>query len=84
MAYQTHPLVNAPYTPTITLTVEITPARYKIEWIYTRTKVSGPENLELALIMKRKKKERLRNGHFFEHLVPACTIDLMDDLGLTR
>ena len=48
--------------------------------------MSGPDSLELALIMKKKerKKERLRNGHFFEHLVLACTIDFMNDLGLVR
>ena len=91
MAYQTHPLVNAPYTPTITYNCRDNakqtchgPARYKIEWIYTRTKASGPDSLELALIMKKKerKKERMTNGHFFEHLVLAYTIDLMNDLGL--
>ena len=59
------------------------PARYKMEWIYDmRTKVSGSDSLELALEMK--KKERLRKGHFFEHLVLACTIVLMNDLGLNR
>ena len=46
-----------------------------------RTKVRGPESLELALEM-RKKEERMRNGYFFEHLVLAYTIELMDDLGL--
>ena len=54
--------------------------RYKIEWIYMRTKVRGPQSLELALEMR--KKERLTNGYFFEHLVLAYTIELMDDLGL--
>ena len=48
-----------------------------------RSKVRGPDSLELALEM-RKKKERMRNGHFLEHLVLACTIDLMNDLGLVR
>ena len=49
-----------------------------------RTEVSGPDSLELALEMRKKerKKERLRNGHFCEHLVLACTMDLMNDLGL--
>ena len=47
-----------------------------------RTKVRGPESLELALEMR--KKERMRNGYFFEHLVLAYTIELMDDLGLIR
>ena len=31
-------------------------ARSKMEWIYTRTKVSGHGSLELALEMKKKKK----------------------------
>ena len=49
-----------------------------------RNKVRGSDSLELALEM-RKKKERMRNGHFFELLVlAACTIDLMNDLGLVR
>ena len=48
-----------------------------------RSKVRGPDSLELALEM-RKKKERMRNGHSFEHLVLACTIDLINDLGLVR
>ena len=47
-----------------------------------KTKVRGLDSLELALEMR--KKERLRNGHFFEHLVLAYTIDLMNDLGLVR
>ena len=47
-----------------------------------RTKVRGPDSLELALEMR--KKERLTNGYFFEHLVLAYTIELMDDLGLIR
>ena len=58
-----------------------------MEWIYTRNKASGPDSLELALIMKkkeRKKKERMTNGLFFKHLVLACTIVLMNDLGLDR
>ena len=58
-------------------------ARYKIEWIYMKSKVRGPESLEVALEM-RKKEERMRNGHFLEYLVLACTIDLMNDLGLAR
>ena len=50
-----------------------------------RTKVRGPDSLELALEMRkkeRKKEERMRNGLFFEHLVLTCTIVLMNDLGL--
>ena len=48
--------------------------------------MSGQGSLELAQENRKKerKKERLRNGHFFEHLVLACTIELMDDLGLVR
>ena len=48
-----------------------------------RSTVRGPDSLELALDL-RKKEERMRNGHFFEHLVLACTIDFMNDLGLVR
>ena len=57
-----------------------------MEWIYTRTKVSGHGSLELAQENRKKerKKERLRNGYFFEHLVLAYTIELMNDLGLIR
>ena len=43
--------------------------------------MSGPDSLELALIMKKRKIEK---WPFFEHLVLACTIDLMNDLGLVR
>ena len=64
MAYQTHPFDNAPYTPTIMygcrdnakLACHCTDARYKIEWIYMRTKVRGPDSLKLAL--ETRKKER--------------------------
>ena len=54
-------------------------ARSKIEWIYTRTKVSGHGSLELA--QENRKKDR-----FFEHLVLAYTytIELMNDLGPVR
>ena len=31
--------------------------------------------------LKERKKERLTNGHFFEQLVLAYTMDLMNDLG---
>jgi hypothetical protein len=31
------------------------PARYKMDWIYTQTKVSGQGSLELALEMRKKK-----------------------------
>ena len=46
-----------------------------MEWIYTRTKVSGPESLELALEMK--KKDRLTNALFLQlqkQLVQAYTV----------
>ena len=58
------------------------PARYKTGWIYTQTKMSDQGSIELALTMK--KKERLTNGLFFERLVLACAIVLMNDLGLNR
>ena len=89
MAYQTHPLVNALCIPTIMYNcrdnAKLTchgPARYKIEWTYTRTEVSGPDSLELALINDKERK--IEKWPFFEHLVLACTIDLMNDLGLVR
>ena len=44
--------------------------------------MSDQGSVELALIMK--KKERMTNGYFFEYLVLACTIVLMNDLGLNR
>ena len=48
-------------------------ARSKLEWIYTLAKVSGHGSLELAQENRKKerKKERMRNGCFFEHLVLA-------------
>ena len=51
-----------------------------------RTKVRSPDSLKLALEMRKKerKKERMRNGQFFEHLVLTCTIVLMNDVGLVR
>ena len=45
--------------------------------------MSGSDSLELALIMK-KKERKIEKWPFFEHLVLACTIDLMNDLGLVR
>ena len=57
------------------------PVRSKIEWIYTRTKVSGQESHELALIMK-KKETRIDKMHFFynfkKQLVQAYLIVSMD------
>ena len=47
-----------------------------------RTKVSGPESLELALVMK--KKERLTIGYFFTQLVQVYLIVSMDVWGLDR
>ena len=46
--------------------------------------MSGHDSLELA--QENRKKERLRNDNFFEHLVLAYTrtIELMNDLGLIR
>ena len=44
-------------------------------------------NLELALETRKKETEKERsvtNGHFFEHLVLAYTMDLINDLGLIR
>ena len=51
-----------------------------------RTTVSGHGSLELAQENRKKerKKERMTNGHFFEHLILAYTIELMNDLGLIR
>ena len=40
--------------------------RYKIEWIYTRTKVSGPDSLELALIMKMKERRKNEKWAIFQ------------------
>ena len=88
---------NALYTPTIK-SLSTCPdntkrachrrARSKIEWIYTQTKVSGHGSLELAKENRKKerKKERRKNEKwlFFEHLVLAYTIELMNDLGLVR
>ena len=73
MAYQTHPLVNAPYTPTITYNCRDIakqtchgPARYKMEWIYTKIKESGPDSLELALIMKKKEERKNEKWAIFQ------------------
>ena len=55
-----------------------------MEWIYTQTKMSDQGSLELALIMKKKEERKNEKWLFFEHLVLACTIVLMNDLGLVR
>ena len=44
--------------------------------------MSGPESLELALVMK--KKERMIIGYFFTQLVQAYLIISMDVWGLDR
>ena len=62
-------------------------ARYKIEGIYTQTKMSDQGSVELALIMKKKERKKERKNDkwlFFDHMVLACTIVLMNDLGLVR
>jgi hypothetical protein len=44
------------------------PARYKMEWIYTRTKVSGQVSLELALKERKKERENAIFSHsWFRH-----------------
>ena len=60
--------------------------RYEIEWIHTQTKMSDQGSLELALIMKKKerRKERITNGYFFEHLILAYTVVLMNDLAVVK
>ena len=63
------------------------PACYKMEWIYTRTKVSGQGSLELVLEnrkRKERKKERMTNCYFFIQLVQAYLIISMDVWGLDR
>ena len=49
-----------------------------------RSKARGPDSLELALEMRKKEERKNEKWPFFEHLVLACTIDLMNDLGLVR
>ena len=49
-----------------------------------RTKVRGPESLELALEMRKKERKKERKNEkwlFIEHLVLAYTIELMNNLG---
>ena len=58
--YQTHPqLINCPDNTKLVCHRRV---HYKMEWIYTPTKVSGQSSLELAL--ESRKKERLRIGNF--------------------
>ena len=53
--------------------------RSKIEWIYTRTKVSRQGSLELA-----QENERMTNGYFYTQLVQAYLNVSMDVWGLDR
>ncbi len=46
-------------------------ARYKMEWIYTQTKVSGQGSLELAQEIK-KKERKIEKWLFFKPLVLTC------------
>ena len=56
-----------------------------MEWgIYTQNKMRGQGNLELAQETIYIERKRMRNGLCFENLILACTMDLMDDLGLVR
>ena len=48
-----------------------------------RTKMSGPESLELALVMKKKERKN-DNWLFFTQLVQAYLIVSMDVWGLDR
>ena len=62
MAYQlmrcTHPPLRNNCRDNAKLTCRHGPVRYKIEWIYMRTKANGPDSLELALIMKKKERKK--------------------------
>ena len=81
ISYWTHPIVNGPYTPTITCTYMCNcqdntklachcTAHCKMEWIYTRTKIRGQDRLELDMEIQKEKK--IEKWPFFEHLVLAC------------
>ena len=50
---------------------------------YTQIKIIGQGSLELALEVK-KKERKIEKWLFFEHLILACTIVLIIDLGLNR
>ena len=56
---------------------------YKMEWIYMRTKVSGPERLELTLEMK-KKIEKMHSFCKFRNSLFSNTCVSMDVWGLDR
>ena len=73
----THPIIKcADQTHRYYITVTTTqPALYEMEWIYIlRTKVSGPESLELALEMKQRKKENLHVFFFFRNFLFRHTV----------
>ena len=53
-----------------------------MECIYTQTKMRGQGSLELAQETKEKERKIEKWPFFFQHLVLACTIVLMNDLGL--
>ena len=57
----THPRLNRCTCPDNTKLACHRRARYKMEWIYTQTKVSGQGSLELAL---EEKTRRLRFLYF--------------------
>ena len=42
------------------------PARYKMEWIYTQTKMSDQGSIELALIMKKKEERKNEKWAIFQ------------------
>ena len=75
MAYHTHPLLHN-CQDNAKLVCHCT-VHYKTEWIYTQTKMGGGGSFELA-----QETKKIDKWLFFEHLVLACTIVLMNDLGL--
>ena len=76
-----HPIINGPYTPNSRDNAKLAchgPVCYKMEWIYTKTKIRGqgsPGN---------EKERKNDNWLLFERLILTCTIILMNDLGLVR
>ena len=63
MAYQTHTFVKRCTHPPLRNCRDNAkrachgPARYKMEWIYTQTKMSDQGSIELALRMKKKERK---------------------------
>jgi hypothetical protein len=53
-----------------------------MEWIYTRTKVSGRGSLELAPENRKKELQKALFLHFLKQLVQAYLIVSMDVWGL--